>query len=719
MELGSRQEYEGSLVASNRYEVGTGEIGLLMSGSYYQRDMVTDNFETDWEQVAQDRQSGFADRVWARETENKLYRLTRRNYSGSARIDWRPDGDGGRYFLQSIFTTFTDDEQRDNFIFDLDDRQGDNTRGPAPCTIAQATSAANSGYADVCIGNTPFLGTVYGIDINQRATLREFEQSIFTNTLGGDHEFGAWRAAWRLNYTQSRDDRSVTGEARYDSPSTRTLRPTVRYDLRDPQLARVELFRTLQTAGQFSAGARVTNIDDFARPLTSLRLLDAVDTTDSYTAKLDLERDLDLFGGETSLAFGFQFDQRTKEADEKEILLNQAAQFTAAGIPTTYVPVSLDTRFEGEIPLGYTFRYFDIRAMRDMASRAKSIASFTPILPNFYEVRETINAAYGMTTTRYGWGSVVGGVRVEQVENRAKAFSTVAGTPRLNDIENSETLLFPSLHVNWDVTEDKKIRLSFSSGAARPDYDQLRPNFMFSDSNQTVSGGNPEAKPERAYGADLYFEWYVQPQGYVMAGTFYKKAEDVLFDDVRVFGLDVLDAGGVDRSNYLFSTVTNGGDGHLYGAEVAVQQQLEPFTTAWGLPDWLGGLGLSANATYNVSEATKPDGSKVRLPGTSDYVYNVGAYYEKYDWSVRLNYQKRSKWLDTIGAAVDGGDAYWAADDEMDFSVRYAVNAGLEVYFDASNLLDNPGRRYSGGSPYTIEWERFGRRYTAGVRIQL
>jgi len=34
-----------------------------VSGSYYQRDMITDNFETDFEQVSQDQQPGFAGRV--------------------------------------------------------------------------------------------------------------------------------------------------------------------------------------------------------------------------------------------------------------------------------------------------------------------------------------------------------------------------------------------------------------------------------------------------------------------------------------------------------------------------------------------------------------------------------------------------------------------------------------------------------------------------------
>ena len=40
----------------------------------------------------------------------------------------------------------------------------------------------------------------------------------------------------------------------------------------------------------------------------------------------------------------------------------------------------------------------------------------------------------------------------------------------------------------------------------------------------------------------------------------------------------------------------------------------------------------------------------------------------------------------------------WDADDEFDFSARYyVVNKNLDLYFDASNLLNNSGRRFSGG----------------------
>ncbi len=229
----------------------------------------------------------------------------------------------------------------------------------------------------------------------------------------------------------------------------------------------------------------------------------------------------------------------------------------------------------------------------------------------------------------------------------------------------------------------------------------MRPNFVVNDSDRVISGGNPDVKPERAYGVDTYFEWYVKPQGYLMVGLFYKHVEDVLYNQRRTYGLTDLNSGGIDRSDYGYTRIANGGSGRIYGMEAAAQFQLEPWTENLGLPSFMGGFGISANLTLNDSKVEKPavegiPARKVRLPGTSDFVYNIGGYYEKYGLSIRLQYQNRSKWLDTVSDTLaDAGDTYWDSDDELDFSARYAITKNFEIYFDASNLLNHPGRRFS------------------------
>ncbi|WP_373929067.1 TonB-dependent receptor [Sphingomonas aerolata] len=576
--------------------------------------------------------------------------------------------------------------------------------------------------------------------------MRKYKQSVFTNTLGGDHELGDWKVAWRGNYTRSIDDRSQPAQLNYDSPSFGTNganaanRLTVGYDLTDPQLAKVQLYRTIRNAdGSFSRGDRVTAIEDFPRTLSRLRSLKAQDVTEAYTAKLDISREASVFGASTILAAGVRYDNRTKTSNEYLLDLSTPAQFAAAGIATDYSAIAKPGGFQGEIPLGYTFQYFDRDKVLGLVDQAKAVGSYVRSDANFYDVGEKVYSAYAMATATTGWGSIIGGARVEHIRNDAGAFSigtvgtgsaaTTVTTPI--DVKSSQTLVYPSLHLNWDVDDRMKARLSFNTGAARPDYDQLRPNLSYNDANATISGGNPDAKPEKAKGVDLYVEYYTMPRGFLSIGAYYKDVTDVLFDPTQTFGRTTLNTGGVDRSGYIYSTIVNGGSGYIMGIEGAIQQQLEPFTADLGLPEWMGGFGVQLNATINKSRAETPGTAalpsrKVPLPGASDAIYNLIAYYEKYGFSARVSYQNRSAWLDAIGGTdtiggvvrgIDGGDFYWAKDNELDASVRYAINNNVEIYGDFANLLNGPGRRYAGSSAYTIEHETFGRRYTGGVRV--
>lgn len=743
VDLGNGNEFEETLTLSNRWDTPYGEVGVLVSGTYYERQMATDNYETDFETVGEDRRPLGAGetgpRVWARETENKLYRLKRRNYSGSARLEWKPDSTT-RLFATSIYSAFTDNELRSNFIFDFDDQQPRVPTATTACPATPVLAPNTTGYADICAGNTPLRGTVFGIDINHNSLSREFLQSVFVNTIGGDHEFDKWNVSWRANYTQSIDDRSAPAQLNYDSPgfgtngATAINRPTVAYDLTNPQFPAVELYRTLRAAdGTLSRGSRVRQIEDFPLALTRIRSLDAVDTTDAYSAKFDVIRKTEILG-DTRIQFGFQYDNRVKAVNES--LFDTNAQFsrdpatglissnpaflnavTASGVPTGIAAINIADPYKGKLPLGYDFFYFGEDQITNVVNRARNFGRSIPTIANFYEVREEVFSGYVKGTSIFDWGNIVYGVRVEGVRNEADAFAgnVVAGqTVRLLNVGSGFVSAYPSIHANWDVTDEHKIRLSLNTGASRPDYPVLRPNFTFNDANMTVSGGNPDATPERTRGVDLYYEYYPKFGGFFSLGVFYKDVRDVLFQSTRIFGSDVLNTPGSDRSQYVFSTTVNGGSGEIYGGEGALQIQLDDLIKR---DAWFGGFGLQTNFTINRSRATTPDGRRIRLPGASDFVLNVGPYFEKYGFSVRAQYQYRSNWVDALGDSTVGGDFFWATDDELDVSARYAVTRNFEVYFDGSNLLNGPGRRFVGTSERTIERETFGRRFTGGVRL--
>jgi TonB-dependent receptor len=721
--LGGGEQYNvGGYIADRFLD---DRLGVLVSASHYSRNMVTDNFETDWEVASEDREAGREERVWADATQNKLYRLTRTNSSLTGRLDFRPSDDH-QFFFSSIFTEFTDDELRNanEFDFDTNAIRTDDTRSQMV--------APRSGYADLRTGNTPTRGVVFAAELDNTQNINASTENIFTNTLGGDHRAGDWGLEWRLNYTKT-NDRSEppflsTWRSRTDLGGTianQLGRPTVEYDFTNPEDHVVRLFDTIRLAdGSFARGERKLSLDPQDYEFVRIRRREGNDETDAYSARFDASRSVEAFGMPVDFQMGAQFDQRTKEGQDRAIDVTPAS-LTAAGFARpTHDDIAINRPFLGQIPLGYNFRYFsESRAIALMDGYLAGGAGVAPAgfsEQAYYRVTEEVLAAYAMATTYFDWGNIVAGARVEQVTNTGEAFAEDedAGTFTLVETESDNLQVFPSAHINWDLNDEMKLRLSFNTGAARPDYDELAPNFSINDEDSEISGGNPDAGPEKAIGVDAYFEWYMQPNGYFAIGAYYKDLKDVLFDvEQPRFGRDLLNTPAFNRSDYTFFTIDNGGSGYIRGIEVAFSQQLGDRAMEMGLPDWVGGFGIQTNLTLNDSKATTPDGREVDLPGASDTIFNASLYYEKYGFSSRISWQARSEWLDSIGDGDAVGDQYWSQVERLDFSARYELNPNLEWYFDANNLLDEPGVRWTGNADRTVEYERFGARYQTGFRF--
>jgi TonB-dependent receptor len=710
-DLGQGKQYNFSGFVSNRFADGT--IGVLLGASRYERDMVTDNFETDYEIATEDREPGRESRIWRPETQNKLYRLKRSNTSYSGRLEWRPDN-AHRVFLNSVYTQFRDDELRNAYVFDLDQDavRTDNT-----------TTRNRTGYADIRTGNTPLQGTLYGSEIQSTLNSNSSRQSIFTNTLGGEHDLEDWNVNWRLNYTRADARSRPPFQSSWASPTDFTSRPTLVYDFTNPNLSRVDLYDTVRNAdGTYSRGEARPFISPTELLFQSLTRNRQLDRTDGYTAKLDIDRNLSLFGADTVFRFGGEYDKRIKTSRRTVLEVTPDTLADAGLAAPTQADISIDTPYKGKLPLGYGFKYLssDLGAAlfdRYAAAGAAQVQEDTSE-ENDFRVSEEVVAGYVMGTTYFDWGNIVYGARVERVKNVGSALSLTDEGYVPTRVANDFTSVYPSVHINWDINRDMKLRLSGNTGAARPDYDQIRPNFSYDDTDQVISGGNPNAKPERAKGVDLYVEWYMPSRGFFSAGVYYKDLDDILYDvELTQFGSDIFNANGVDRSIYSYETIANGGGGHIKGLELAFSQPLEGLGRSIGLPDWALGFGIQANMTYNDSKAETPDGRTTDLPGASPFIYNLSGYYERYGLSARVSYQWQQAYLDSIGAGDIIGDAYWADVARLDVSLRYSINENVQLYADANNLTNEPGIRFQGSTSRQIEHEVFGRRYLAGVRL--
>ena len=318
-------------------------------------------------------------------------------------------------FLSSIYSQFRGDELRNAWVFDLDQ--------DAKKTSASQV-ATTTGYADIRTGNTLQQGTLYGSEIESTLNSNSSRQSIFTNTLGGEHDLETWKIDWRLNFTRADARSKPPFQSSWASPSSFTARPTLVYDFTDPNLSKVQLFDTVRNAdGTYSRGATRPYISPTELNFLAMTRNRQLDRTNAYTAKLDIEHNAMLFGADTVFALGGEYDKRTKTS-RRTVLEVTPETLVAAGLANpTQADITIDTPYKGKLPLAYGFKYFSSdlgEALFDgyVAADAARVQADTSE-QNDYRVNEEVAAGYLMGTTYFDWGNIVYGARVEHVRTPA------------------------------------------------------------------------------------------------------------------------------------------------------------------------------------------------------------------------------------------------------------------------------------------------------------
>lgn len=701
----------------NNYSVraswGNDTLGISLAYSKFNFEQQTDNSEPRFDDIG------------ITQLRITKYIITRQTESYSARLQWEPL-DGLRFTGTYLDTKFNDFEERNQYRFQYN-RAFSGTR--------------NFETADLI-----------GVPMDSQFEDGIFENGVKLALFNASYENDGWNISTDIAYTRTNFDGDIPLVT--FNTSTALNAPTLSNAERFPSVQLVvnaipggipfsTLFDTVLTGSTLSRGARQDNIDQrqFTRELAaeSSYLLG----TESWTAKLAVDREWESFGAEARLSFGFQVDNRRQEntvfnqilADgvtTGTLTINTAAPLL--GVPWT--PYALFTReaWDTGFPFGYTVTYMDNPALRrqfdavQAAARAANAAgtgNFAVIAPDprlFNTVEERVIGGYLMNRWQTGPHTLIVGARIENTRIASTGTSTVTipasgSTPArlvLTPLafQDEFTSIFPSLHYTFDATDTIKLRAAFITGQARPSLEDMRATVSINDAASTITGGNPFAVPEKAYGVDLSAEWYFAPAAILSVGFYHREVSDVLFDATTRVEDDRFDSAGTSRQGYSYTTVLNGRDGNLTGLELV-------YNHPWlFLPSPLDGLGFTGSVAFNWGSFETPDGSKVGFPGTSESIVSASIFYEKYGFSGRISYQTRSPWLDEVfpsGSAANS-NLYWARSTRLDASLRYAITRNFSIYADINNISDERGVRYQGVPERPYEVEGFGRRFLFGVR---
>ena len=96
------------------------------------------------------------------------------------------------------------------------------------------------------------------------------------------------------------------------------------------------------------------------------------------------------------------------------------------------------------------------------------------------------------------------------------------------NVKRTYTNYLPSVHLNYDLAEDKKLRLSYSTGISRPSYIESRAAASINSISQSIAGGNPFLKEEESWGLDASFEWYYADASLFSITVFHREIDNVI-----------------------------------------------------------------------------------------------------------------------------------------------------------------------------------------------
>lgn len=595
----------------------------------------------------------------------------RENNSYGAKAEFRPvDGPVDRAFASSIYYGFADEEERNQLVFDFD---------PVPLE--------SSGRMD-------------GVSVTRLLEQGRYETSTFTNTVGVDMDLGGWFVTPRLNYTETENYLRL--------PLIQTVNFTpisADYDIsdiNDPILT------------PYAIGTSTPTDVNALSP--SLNLLINIFTkldTESTKGMIDAERTFDRF--DTTLKTGLSYDRREAEGG--------SAQVVTIGLPIDVNDYATDTLWDAELTNSIGGVYYRNADLRDDLYAADpsfgSIPEFSP--EEIVTIEEDIFAAYMMATSEFDWGNIVYGARVESTDFSTSGNQVIDGVATPIDASNDYTNVLPSVHLNFDVAEDVKFRLSATSGLSRPTYNEARASQSVDPTNRTISGGNPELEAEESYGFDASLEWYFDTASILSLGAFYRSIDNVIYPGGEMVDGSTIAPGVFARGEMVpYNTFLNGDDGELSGVELNVIYSAADF-----LPSPFDGFGVSGNLTMLDSEFFAPEiganGITAPIPGTSDLIYNASLFYEKYGVSARLSYQWRDAWLSTTESGPNLNQ-YWDETERLDAKIQYELpyhlgGTNTVVFFEASNLTDYQDRRYIETSRTIDQIESYGRAFMVGLSV--
>lgn len=391
-------------------------------------------------------------------------------------------------------------------------------------------------------------------------------------------------------------------------------------------------------------------------------------------------------------------------------------------------------------------------------TRNNAAGNLRNYLQNQFDIKETVNSAYGMATIQMAPKvHMILGARLESTKTEGRSFDDIGDANALaiapqdagytaatwrdtpnyilarfgtrRDREKSYSNVLPSAQIRYEPRDNLVLRGAYYRSILRPDYSNVVGGVTVNDAAEAFTVRNFELEPELADNFDARVEYYFEPVGVISFGVFYKDITDMQINVTDVLDPNnlpdaIADLGITPGAGELtISERRNVGSASLWGAEFDYSQQLS------FLPDPWKGLGVFFNATYirpsddQIFALTAEDGIARRTVNTG-FSFRKG----RFDGRISANIVgERYRGITGINVATDGTITpgtgnnsnraeHLAPKTQIDLNLSYELTREATIFCNISNLFNEAQARYHHSAQHYTRYGTYGARFTLGVK---
>jgi TonB-dependent receptor len=256
--------------------------------------------------------------------------------------------------------------------------------------------------------------------------------------------------------------------------------------------------------------------------------------------------------------------------------------------------------------------------------------------------------------------------------------------------------VYPSVHLNFAVTDNLLVRAAYAKTYGRPDLVDVIPNAQFAENDLneqdqnnpaivkgTITVRNTALRPWTAGNFDVSCEYYRDDGGLFSAGVFRKEIRNFFGTEVRLATPEILEELGLEPGyvGWNVNSKFNSGDARITGAEFNFRQNLRR------LGRWGSHFTVFANATRLRLEGNRQADFASFIPRTGNW--GASFNWRRLSLVTRWNYRGLDK-RTAMPAVGTNAFQYIGARTTLDLNGSLQLTRRLSLVASANNVGNVP-----------------------------